>query len=91
MSRKLLNTLLATTFFLGLAACGDPSKEDIIGKARDIKTRTELQAKLGKPDDIGKLGPIEQWTYKASNGEVVFVITGDTVALQTSSSNATKP
>jgi hypothetical protein len=27
-------------------------------------------------------GPVERWTYKASNGDVVFVIVGDTVTLQ---------
>jgi hypothetical protein len=91
MPRQLLTALFAAFFLLGLAACGNPSKEDIIGKTRDIKTRAELEAKLGKPDDIGKLGPLEQWTYKASNGEVVFLITGDTVALQTTGSNPPKP
>lgn len=37
---------------------------------------------MGRPDDIGKLGPIEQWTHRASDGTVVFIITGDQVAMQ---------
>jgi hypothetical protein len=41
---------------------------------------------LGRPDDITKLGPVETWRYKASNGEVVFVIVGDTVTLQAAGS-----
>ena len=32
--------------------------------------------------DIAKLGPGETWTYKGKNGDVVFLILGDTVALQ---------
>jgi hypothetical protein len=58
------------------------TKEDVLRKAEGVKTRAELESKLGRPDDISKLGPIEQWTYKASNGQVVFVIVGDTVTLQ---------
>jgi hypothetical protein len=35
-----------------------------------------------QPSDISKLGPVEQWTYKASNGDVVFLIVGDKVTMQ---------
>ena len=35
-----------------------------------------------KPNDVNKLGPVEQWTYKAPNGTVVFLIVADTVTLQ---------
>ena len=42
----------------------------------------ELEQALGKPSDISKLGPVEQWTYKASNGTVVFLIVADKVTLQ---------
>lgn len=69
-------------FALLLAACGDSSKADILKKAENISTKAELESKLGRPDDISKLGPIEQWTYKAKDGSVLFVITGDSVALQ---------
>jgi hypothetical protein len=68
---------------LSLTACGGRTKEDIVQKARDVSTRAQLEKALGTPTDIAKLGPIERWTYKASNGEVVFLIVGDTVTLQT--------
>lgn len=40
-----------------LTACGPASKEDIVAKAREVKTRTELERALGEPDDASKLGP----------------------------------
>ena len=66
---------------LAVASCGR-TKEDIVTKARDISSRTELEKTLGRPDDITKLGPVETWRYQASNGDVVFVIVGDRVTLQ---------
>jgi hypothetical protein len=48
----------------------------------DGEEGAELESRLGRPDDISKLGPMETWSYKASNGEVVFVIVGDSVTLQ---------
>lgn len=66
-----------------LTACGGRTKEDMVQKARDVSTRADLERALGKPTDIAKVGPLERWTYKASNGEVVFLIIGDTVTLQT--------
>jgi len=65
-----------------LAGCGPSSKEDIAAKARDAKTRAALEQALGKPDDIGKLGPVEKWTYKAKNGKVTFILMGDAVTLE---------
>ena len=47
-----------------------------------MKTRAELERVLGKPDDVTKLGPLEKWTYRAKNGQVVFVLVGDTVTLE---------
>ncbi|HEX4993913.1 MAG TPA: hypothetical protein VFX87_03050 [Methylomirabilota bacterium] len=64
-----------------LVGCGR-SKEDLVQKSRGVGTRAELEQALGKPSDISKLGPVEQWTYKASNGNVVFVIVGDKVTMQ---------
>ena len=64
-----------------LAGCGPSSKEDI-AKARDAKTRAALEQALGKPDDIGKLGPVEKWTYKAKNGTVTFILMGDAVTIE---------
>ena len=65
-----------------LAGCGPSSKEDMLAKTRGITTKTELEKALGKPTDITKLGPMEKWTYKASNGQVVYVIIGDAVTLE---------
>jgi hypothetical protein len=58
------------------------SKEDILEKSRAIATRAELERALGKPSDVNKLGPVEQWTYHASTGTVVFLIVADRVTLQ---------
>jgi hypothetical protein len=66
---------------LALAGCSR-TKEDVLKKVETVKTRADLESRLGRPDDIAKLGPMERWTYKASNGEVVFVIVGDAVTLQ---------
>jgi hypothetical protein len=74
--------MLCAVALCGLVSCGSPTKEDIIGKTRNVSTRDELEKAAGKPSDIAKLGPIEKWTYKASNGDVVFVIVGDKVTLQ---------
>ena len=65
-----------------VAGCGPSSKEDIVAKARDAKTRAALEQTLGKPDDIGKLGPVEKWTYKAKNGTVTFILMGDAVTIE---------
>ena len=70
------------TAALLLAGCGPSSKEDIVAKARDAKTRAALEQALGKPDDIDKLGPVEKWTYKAKNGKVTFLLMGDAVTIE---------
>jgi hypothetical protein len=75
---------------LALAGCSR-AKEDLLRKAEGVKTRGDLESRLGRPDDIAKLGPVERWTYKASNGEVVFVIVGDTVTLQAAGGGDNKP
>jgi hypothetical protein len=72
--------LLVGVLAAGLLVGCSRSKEDLVQKARDVATRAERA--LGKPSDISKLGPVEQWTYKASNGTVVFLIVGDQVTLQ---------
>ena len=77
-----LRAALAAAVLLTLTACGDPTKADIIEKARGVETREQLQKKVGKPTEISKLGPVEQWTYKAKDGQVVFILTGDSVAMQ---------
>ncbi len=77
-----LRAAVAAAVLLTLTACGDPTKADIIDKARGVETREQLQKKLGKPTEVSKLGPIEQWTYKAKDGQVTFILTGDSVAMQ---------
>ena len=79
---RLTRTLALGLVLAALASCGKPTKETLIEKSRDISSRDALAAALGKPDEIDKLGPIEVWTYAASNGKVTFLITGDLVALQ---------
>ena len=80
--RRLAGILACAVTALVLTACGPSSKEDMLAKAREVKTRAELEKALGKPDNVSKLGPLEQWTYKARNGQVVFVLIGDTVTLE---------
>jgi hypothetical protein len=65
-----------------LAACGPPSKHDLLSKAEGIRTKAELEQALGAPSERDKLGPIETWTYVARDGRVTFLITGNAVALQ---------
>lgn len=74
--------LAAMTLSLALAACGDPTKQDIIKKAEGADTRAKLEKVLGKPTNFSKLGPVETWTYKAKDGEVTFILTGDSVAMK---------
>ena len=78
--------LLVWVLAAGLVVGCSRSKEDIVQKARGVGTRAELEQALGKPTDISKLGPVEHWTYKASNGTVVFLILGDKVTLQATGS-----
>jgi hypothetical protein len=75
---------------LALAGCSR-TKEDVLRKAETVKTRADLESRLGRPDDIAKLGPMERWTYKATNGDVVFVIVGDAVTLQATGPGDKKP
>jgi hypothetical protein len=82
--------LFVAASVLVLAACGEPTKEDILKKAEGVATKAELEQRLGRPSDIAKVGPIETWTYKAKNGEVVFLITGERVALQTAGGASSK-
>jgi len=82
MNARMLTTVPCMVLALVFAGCGPPTKEDLLAKSRDVKTRTELEKALGKADDISKLGPIEKWTYKARNGQVVFVLVGETVTIE---------
>jgi len=68
---------------LMLVACGPDSSEQVLKKAENAATKAELEKAIGRPSEISKLGPIEQWTYKTKDGQVTFTITGDKVALTT--------
>ncbi len=76
---------LAMAAFMGVAvaACGDPTKEDILKWSEGADTKERLERAIGRPTDIKKLGPLERWTYKAANGSVTFVLAGDQVTLST--------
>ena len=76
---------------LACIGCGPPTKHEIVKKAEGIETKQELEAALGAPDDIEKLGPIERWTYSASDGAVEYVITGDAVALESTKDRKEEP
>jgi len=87
---RVITALLVGMLAASLVAGCSRSKEDLIEKSRGASTRAELERTLGKPSDISKLGPVEQWTYQASNGTVVFLIVGDKVTLQAAGSPADK-
>ncbi|HEX6981063.1 MAG TPA: hypothetical protein VF342_17365 [Alphaproteobacteria bacterium] len=71
-----------------LVACGPPDSAEVFRKAEGVKTKTELEQAIGRPDEVSKLGPIETWTYKTSDGAVSFLITGERVQLATGSSRS---
>ena len=89
MPAKGMRVLVGGLALLGLMACGRPTKEEIVSKARDIGKRADLERVLGKPDELTKLGPVETWRYTASNGQVIFLIVGDDVTLQAAGSTDT--
>jgi hypothetical protein len=90
MTPHTLAGLVIGFILLALAGCGPSTKEEILAKARGITTRAELEKALGKRADITKLGPVEKWTYKASNGEVVYVIVGEAVTLEAAAGDTPK-
>lgn len=77
----LVRLFLVLALPLALMACGQPSTEETIKKSENVSTKAELEQALGRPTEIQKLGPMEQWTYKTSDGSVTFVLAGDTVTL----------
>ena len=85
-ARRASRLAAAVLAALLLTACGPPTKEELLRKAEGISKKADLEKALGRPEDIAKLGPMERWTYKAKNGEVIFLIVGDTVTLQAAGS-----
>jgi len=85
MGRWLAAALAAVA--LGSTGCGPPTKHELLKKAEGAETKQALEAALGAPDDVSKLGPLETWKYEAKDGEVTFVITGDHVTFQATGEN----
>ena len=82
MIRNLIHFFCLTVVAVAIVAC-DNRKEDILKKSENAKTREQLRAVIGDPDDVSKVGPIETWTYRTSNGSVTFTLAGNTVMLKT--------
>ena len=80
--RHPLKLFTAITLALLLAGCFGESKADILKKAKGADTTEQLEAAIGKPDEVDKLGPLEQWSYKATDGKVVFAIVAGKVTLE---------
>ncbi len=78
----LLRRIACLALVLLLIACFHASKADILKKAEGAKTKADLEAALGEPSEISKVGPIEKWTYNASDGSVIFLITGDYITFE---------
>ena len=76
--------VLSAALLLALA-CARETKHDLLKKTELVTTKAELEQMLGAPDDRNKLGPIETWTYQASDGKVTFLIAADTVQIQATS------
>jgi hypothetical protein len=77
-----VRVIAALVIALLAIACGPKTKHDILSRAEKVETKSELERALGAPDEQDKLGPLEVWTYDASDGSVTFLITGDRVTLQ---------
>jgi hypothetical protein len=73
--------LLLAFAAVAVLGCGPPSQHEILKQADGVETKQALEEAIGAPDEVDKLGPVEKWTYRASDGDVEFVITGDKVAL----------
>jgi PBP1b-binding outer membrane lipoprotein LpoB len=84
-SFKVIATLALALFLTG---CFGDTKADILKKAKGVDTTEQLEAALGKPDEVDKIGPLEQWTYEASDGKVVFAIVAGKVTLEATQDKA---
>lgn len=71
--------LLLAFAAVAVLGCGPSSQHEILKQAEGVETKQELEATIGAPDEVDKLGPLERWTYRASDGDVEFVIRGDKV------------
>lgn len=82
---KMRHTVLVLTLLL-LTGCGDPTVAEMVQKSEKVSSKAELENVLGKPHEISKVGPVETWTYKAKDGQVSFLITGDRVTMSAAGS-----
>ena len=74
--------LIALALPFALAACDKlRTKADVLKKSQGVRNKADLEKALGPPSDIDKAGPAEKWTYKCSDGVVVFLIFADRVVL----------
>jgi hypothetical protein len=62
------------------------TKADILKKAEGARTKADLEKQVGKPSEVDKVGPMEQWTYKTSDGSVVFMILNDRIVFDATGS-----
>jgi hypothetical protein len=81
-----LKIVAACTLALLLTGCFGESKADILNKAKGATTTEQLEAALGKPDEVDKIGPLEKWSYDANDGRVVFAIVAGNVTLEATTS-----
>ena len=80
IERRLFVAALAAALLL--SGCDKtPTKADLLKKAEGVKTKADLEKALGKPAEVDKVGPVEKWTYKASDGAVTYIIVADQVTL----------
>jgi len=91
MRRLLAALALAAALALGACGGGTMTKQELTKKAEGVTTKAELEKKLGKPSGFTKIGPLETWTYKASDGDVIFIITGDKVRVDLAGGSGEKP
>jgi hypothetical protein len=84
MRKTLSGILFGLTIFV-LAAC-EKSSAEILEKAKDISSAQALKEAIGDPDKVDKVGPVANWTYRTSDGEVTFTIVGDNVTVSTATS-----
>jgi hypothetical protein len=89
--RGIAAAVLACVVAIAPLGCGPPSKDGILEKSEAVETKAELRDALGAPDERDKLGPVETWTYQASDGSVTFLITGDSVSLKSTSNAEPEP
>jgi hypothetical protein len=86
--RHSVKVIAALVLALFLTGCFGESKADILKKAKGVETADQLEAALGKPDEVDKLGPLEKWSYEASDGTVIFAIVSGTVTLEATADKA---